>query len=43
MVNWCILNPLEGKELAFNDPKMVALESYILSQRKGTPLAAGKH
>jgi cytochrome c553 len=43
MVNWCILNPLEGTELAFNDPKMVALESYILSQRKGTPLAAGKH
>ena len=43
MVNWCILNPLEGPELAFDDPKMVALEAYILSQRAGTPLAIGKH
>jgi thiosulfate dehydrogenase len=43
MVNWCIINPLEGPELAFNDPKMVALEAYILSQRAGKPLEAGKH
>jgi len=43
MVNWCILNPLEGAELAFDDPNMVALEAYILSQRSGTPLEAGKH
>jgi thiosulfate dehydrogenase len=43
MVNWCIMNPLEGPELAFDDPKMLALETYILSQRAGTPLAAGKH
>jgi thiosulfate dehydrogenase len=37
MVNWCILNPLEGKELAYDDPKMVALEAYILSQRATGP------
>jgi thiosulfate dehydrogenase len=43
MVNWCILNPLEGKELAADDAKMVALEAYILAQRAGKPLAAGKH
>jgi cytochrome c553 len=43
MVNWCILNPLEGAELAHDDPKMVALEAYILSQRAGKPLEAGKH
>jgi thiosulfate dehydrogenase len=43
MVNWCILNPLEGKALEYEDPRMVALEAYILSQRKGTPLDAGKH
>jgi thiosulfate dehydrogenase len=43
MVNWCILNPLEGKELAADDAKMVALEAYILAQRSGKPLAAGKH
>jgi thiosulfate dehydrogenase len=43
MVNWCILNPLEGTELALNDPRLVALEAYILSQRAGKPLEAGKH
>jgi cytochrome c553 len=43
MVNWCIENPLEGKRLAADDPRMVALESYILSQRKGVALEAGKH
>jgi len=43
MVNWCILNPLEGVALAYDDPKLVALEAYILSQRAGKPLDAGKH
>jgi hypothetical protein len=43
MVNWCIINPLEGKEIAENDPRMKALEAYILASRKGTALEAGKH
>jgi thiosulfate dehydrogenase len=43
MVNWCVMNPLEGKALAFDDPRMHALESYILSQRRGVPMDAGKH
>lgn len=43
MVNWCILNPLEGKELAPDDSRMQALEAYILAQRRGKPLDAGKH
>ena len=43
MVNWCILNPLEGAELAYDDPRMVALEAYILSQRAGKGLEPGKH
>ncbi len=43
MVNWCILNPLEGPELAADDDRMRALEAYILAQRAGTPLWAGKH
>jgi thiosulfate dehydrogenase len=43
MVNWCILNPLEGVELAENDARMKALEAYILSSRKGVALEAGKH
>jgi thiosulfate dehydrogenase len=43
MVNWCIENPLEGKKLADDDPKMRALEAYILTQRKGVAIDAGKH
>jgi len=43
MVNWCIENPLEGKKLADDDPKLRALEAYILVQRKGAALDAGKH
>jgi thiosulfate dehydrogenase len=43
MVNWCIINPLEGKELADNDPKLRALEAYILNSRTGTAIAVGKH
>ena len=43
MVNWCIINPLEGSELPENDPRMKALEAYILAQRAGQPLQAGKH
>jgi thiosulfate dehydrogenase len=43
MVNWCIINPLEGKELAENDPKMKAVEAYILASRRGKALDAGKH
>lgn len=43
MINWCIENPVRGKPLADDDPKMKALEAYILAQRKGTPLDYGKH
>jgi thiosulfate dehydrogenase len=43
MVNWCILNPLEGQELAADDARMHALEAYILARRAGTKLEAGKH
>ena len=42
MINWCIENPVRGKPLADDDPKMKALEAYILAQRKGTPLNYGK-
>lgn len=43
MINWCIRNPLQGKPLAADDPKMVALESYVLWERRGVALAPGKH
>jgi thiosulfate dehydrogenase len=42
MINWCIEHPVRGKVLAADDPKMRALEAYILAQRKGTPLDYGK-
>lgn len=43
MINWCIRNPLEGKDLAADDPRMTALQAYITHERRGTRLAPGKH
>jgi cytochrome c len=43
MINWCIMNPLEGKPLALDDPRMVAMEAYITYERRGVKLDPGKH
>lgn len=43
MINWCLLNPLEGKPLEFNDPRMVAIEAYVAWERRGVAMAPGKH
>jgi hypothetical protein len=43
MINWCIEHPVRGKALASDDPRMRALEAYILAQRKGKTLDYGKH
>lgn len=43
MVNWCIKNPLEGKAIAADDPKMTALLSYIAFERRGVKLRPGEH
>ena len=43
MINWCIQQPLEGKPLKLDDPKMVAIEAYIAYERRGVALAPGKH
>ena len=43
MINWCLQNPLEGVPLELDDPRMVALEAYIAHERRGVPLAPGKH
>lgn len=43
MINWCLQQPLEGEPLALDDPKMVALEAYVAYERRGVPLAPGKH
>ncbi|WP_202899195.1 c-type cytochrome [Methylocapsa aurea] len=43
MINWCIENPVRGKPFADDDPRLKALEAYIISQRKGVALDYGKH
>jgi len=43
MINWCILNPMEGNPLSDDDERMKALEAYILSTRKGVSLDYGRH
>jgi thiosulfate dehydrogenase len=43
MINWCIRNPLEGKNVAPDSKESIALQAYIMSERKGVKLAPGKH
>ena len=43
MINWCIRNPLQGKDLAADDPRMIALQTYITHERRGVKLEPGKH
>ncbi|BCX81772.1 thiosulfate dehydrogenase [Methylomarinovum caldicuralii] len=43
MINWCLQNPLEGKPLPLDSDEMIALEAYIVWERRGVPLAPGKH
>ncbi len=43
MINWCIMNPLESKALAADDPRLIALQAYITHERRGVKLAPGKH
>jgi hypothetical protein len=43
MINWCIEHPVRGKALDANDPKLRAVEAYILAQRKGKALNYGQH
>jgi len=43
MIDWCIENPVKGKALDPNDPRLRALEAYIIAQRKGVALDYGKH
>ncbi|MGI9322811.1 MAG: c-type cytochrome [Pseudomonadales bacterium] len=43
MINWCIRNPMEGEDLAADDPRMIALQAYIHKERSGAVLDPGKH
>ncbi len=43
MINWCLQHPSKGKPLADDDPKLRAMEAYIMSQRAGKAMEPGKH
>jgi cytochrome c len=43
MINWCLQNPLEGAPLQLDDPDMIAIETYVMWERRGVELAPGKH
>ena len=43
MINWCIRNPLEGKDLAPDSAEMIAIQAYITHERRNVKLAPGKH
>ncbi len=43
MINWCLINPLEGVPLGYDDPKMIAIEAYVAYERRGVEMAPGKH
>jgi hypothetical protein len=32
--NWCIMNPLKGKPLAWDDQKLTDLTAYVASVKK---------
>lgn len=42
MINWCIQHPTKGKPLADDDPRLRAMEAYIISQRTGKAIEPGK-
>lgn len=43
MINWCMMNPLEGAPLDHDDPDMIAIEAYVAYERRGVEMAPGKH
>ncbi len=43
MINWCLMNPLEGEPLEPDGAEMVAIEAYVTHERRGVELAPGKH
>jgi thiosulfate dehydrogenase len=43
MINWCIEHPVRGTAFDADDPKLRAVEAYILAQRKGKALNYGQH
>ena len=43
MINWCLMNPLEGEPLELDSDEMVAMEAYVYWERRGVKLDPGKH
>ena len=43
MINWCLEHPVRAPKMDADDPRMRAMEAYIISQRTGTTLTYGKH
>ena len=43
MIEWCIDHPVRGGHIGSDDPRMRALEAYIMAQRSGTLMNYGKH
>jgi thiosulfate dehydrogenase len=43
MINWCLIHPVRADPMDPDDPRMRALEAYIISQRVGVPMQYGKH
>ena len=43
MINWCLRNPLEGDPLELDSAEMIAIEAYLMHERRGVAIAPGKH
>jgi thiosulfate dehydrogenase len=43
MINWCLRNPLEGEPLELDSAEMIAMEAYVMYERRGVAIAPGKH
>jgi len=43
MINWCLRNPLEGDPLELDSDEMIAIEAYLMHERRGVAIAPGKH
>jgi thiosulfate dehydrogenase len=43
MINWCLEHPVRAPPMAADDPRMRAMEAYILAQRKGATMDYGRH
>lgn len=43
MINWCLMNPLEGAPLDLDSAEMVAIEAYLAHERRGVEMEPGRH